>query len=253
MLLVLCSCRTGIVLAPLIVLFVLREKFKDPKYWIAAVTVLVFLAGALALYYGNSDADLAKDLGGDEFVFQIMGRTGVVPTMAHVLRDNSSFPPFGAGPSTYVPSSGEIFGSELYMQVESMARTRQVVLPFISASYAVVWMEYGIVGLILFAMILLRFFLYAWQKEKQVVPLFWKDYFRALQAIILIYAIGGGVFAMWTHFQNSIYLWLFPAIGVRYAILDKERAAQATVIPATEEDLALRPHLPPGRVGSMTS
>ncbi len=221
-LLVLSSCRTGIVLAPAVILFVLREKLKNPKYWIAATIALVLLAAVLAFYYKNTDAELTKDLGGDEVTFQLMGRTGVFPIMGQILRNNSRFPPFGAGPGTYFAPAGEIFESKIFMQVTSMTQTRSVVAPFLSASYAVVWMEYGIVGLILFVMILLRLFFYAWQKEKTVSPLFWKDYFRSLQAIILVYALGGGVFALWTHFQASIYLWLFPAIGVRYAILEKQ-------------------------------
>jgi hypothetical protein len=235
LLLVLSSCRTGIVLAPAVILFVLREKLKNPKYWIAATIALVFLAAMLAFYYKNTDAELGKDLGGDEVTFQLMGRTGVIPVMAQVLRDNSKFPPFGAGPGTYFAPAGEIFESKIFMQVTSMTQTRTVVAPFMSASYAVVWMEYGIVGLILFVMILLRFFVFAWRTEKSVVSLFWKDYLRALQAIILIYTLVGGVFALWTHFQSSIYLWLFSAIGVRYGILEKQRAQQADEVDVSYE------------------
>jgi len=223
-LLVLSSCRSGIVVSPFVFLFVLREKMKNPKYWIGATVALVFLLASLALYYKNTDAEIERYLGTDEFVFQIMGRTRVIPVMSQVLHDNSKFPPFGAGPSTYVPATGDIFGSRMYIQIESMLRTHEVIHPFISASYAVVWMEYGMVGLVLFAMILVRLFLFAWQREKSARSLFWKDYFRALQAIIFVYVVVGGIFPLWTHFQTNIYLWLFPAIGVKYAILDRERA-----------------------------
>jgi len=227
LLMVLSSSRSAILISPLVFMFVLREKMKNPQYWIVAVTVVVFLAATLAFYYRNTDAEVGRDLGSDQIVFQLRSRTGVIPIMSQALRENSSFPPFGSGPGTYLSPTGGFYDSKIYMQIESMIRTEEVIHPFISASYGVVWVEYGIVGLILFAMVFVRFFFFAWQQEKVIESFFWKDYFRALQAIVIVYAVVGGIFPLWTHFQMSIYLWLFPAIGVRYVVLSRQRAAKA--------------------------
>ncbi len=227
LLMVLCSSRSSILLAPFVFVFVLREKMKNPQYWIVAVTVFVFLAATLAFYYRNTDADVGRDLGSGEILFQLRSRTEVIPIMSQALRENSSFPPFGSGPGTYLSPTGGFYGSKIYMQIESMMRTQEVIQPFISASYGVVWVEYGIVGLILFAMVFVRFFLFACKQEKAADSFFWKDYFRALQAIVIVYAVVGGIFPLWTHFQMSIYLWLFPAIGARYVVLSRQRAAKA--------------------------
>ncbi len=226
-LLVLTSSRSAIVLSPLAFLFILRDKLKDPRYWLGTAIALIFLAASLSFYYRNTDAEVTKDLGADEFVFQFSGRTSVIPVMSQVLRDNSKFPLFGTGPGTYLTPTGTFYGSSMYIQVESMLRTREVIGPFISASYAVVWMEYGIVGLILFGLVLFRLFVFAWRQERVIDSFFWKDYFRALQVIIAVYALVGGVFPLWTHFQASIYLWLFPAIGIRYAIVRRQEALEA--------------------------
>ena len=226
-LLCLTSCRSGIVLAPLVVLFVLREWLKYPKSWIALALGLIFLTASLAFYYRNTDAEITEDLGVEEFNYQVMGRTSVIPVMSQVLRNYSRFAALGAGPGTYLTAMGGIHGSDMYREVEAMARTGQVVAPFITASYAVVWMEYGVVGLALFGVVLLCLFMFAWRQEKLVQSLFWKDYFRALQAIIVVYALIGGIFPLWTHFMTNIYLWLFPAIGVRYVVLQRRMAAQA--------------------------
>jgi len=225
-LLVLTSSRTAILLMPLVFVLVLRERLKSPKYWIAAATALIFFTGCLAFYYRNTEAEVARDLGTDELAFQFNVRTQVIPSMAHVLNANSTFPLFGAGPGTYLTAAGAFFGSKMYMQVQSMWRTGQI-SRFISASYAVVWMEYGIAGLVLFGMALGSLFLFAREQERKVQSLFWSDYFRALQAIIVVYALAGGVFPLWTHFQTNVYLWLFPAIGVRHVILERRAAVQA--------------------------
>jgi O-antigen ligase len=157
-----------------------------------------------------------------------------------VLHENSTFPILGTGPGTYLTPTGTFYGSRIYMQVESMMRTQEVIHPFVSASYAVLWMEYGMLGLILFGLVLLRLFVYAWQQEKKARSFFWKDYFRALQAIIFIYAFVGGVFPLWTHFQASIYLWLFPAIGVRYVVLQKEKATRRGGVGRAQRETAPR-------------
>jgi len=251
LMLVLTSCRTGIVLAPLVFLFVLRDKLKNPKYWIAAATGLVFLFGCLVFYYRNTEAEAVHDLGSSEFVFQFAERTRVIPVMSQILGTNSAFPLLGASPGTYRTRTGDIYGSKMYLQVESMIRTQEVVAPFIDASYAIVWMEYGIVGLILFGLALLRMFSHAWRHEKIIKSFFWQDYFRALQAILFIYAFVGGIFALWTHFQSNIYLWVFAAIGVKYVALQKRAARQARQIIHTEEETILpQPHKPV-RLGSM--
>lgn len=227
-LLVLTSSRTGIVLMPLVFLFVIREKLKSPKYWIAAGAAVIFFAGSLVLYYRNTQAEASRDLGADEFEFQLASRTGVIPLLSQVLQYNSTFPLFGAGPSTYLTEFGRRRSSEFYTQVERLAVTRQVSLAFIQASYAVLWMEYGIVGLILFGVVLWRLFRFAWKEGRNIESPFWKDYFRALQAIIIVYALVGGVFAIWTQFQMNVYLWLFPALGVRYMVLQRRKAARMT-------------------------
>jgi len=247
--LVLTSCRSGIVLAIPMFLFVLREQMKDPRYWIGIAVAFMFLAGSVAFYYRNTDAEISRDLGGDEFTFQLVGRTSVIPIMSRVLQDNSSFPLLGTGPGTYLTPTGTFYGSQIFMQVESMLQTREVIQPFVSASYAVVWMEYGVVGLILFGVVLLRLFIYAWQQEKAVDSSFWKDYFRALQAVIFVYAIVGGIFPLWTHFQTNIYLWLFPAIGVRYAILHRQRAARAPQLVSARQQVPARLLSEPVRSG----
>ncbi len=236
LLMVLCSCRTAIAISPFLFLYVLREKMKDPRYWIGTAIVFMFLGATLLFYYKNTDADVSKDLGSDAFSFQVMQRTRVIPVMAQVLRDNSAFPLFGTGPGTYLTPTGTFYGSKIYMQTASLMRTQELIQPFISASYAVVWMEYGTGGLILFGLVLLRFFFFAVHQEKVSDSFFWKDYFRALQAIILVYALVGGIFAIWTHFQTSIYLWLFPAIGVRYAVLRRQKALRASEVAAAQED-----------------
>jgi hypothetical protein len=233
LLLVVSSCRTGIVLAPVMFVFLLREKMKNPRYWIVTAVLFVFLGSCLSFYYRNTEARAAEDLGADEFAFQFNERTRVIPIMAQVLRDNARFPLLGAGPGTYLTATGGFYGSGLYLQVESMMRTREVVRPFICASYAVVWMEYGIMGLVLFVAVLARLLLFALKREKVADSPFWKDYLRALQAIIIVYAVLGGIFPVWTHFQVNIYLWLFAAIGVRYAILRERRAVEAVEAPAS--------------------
>ncbi len=251
LMLVLSSCRTGIVLAPLAFLFVLREKLRNPKYWIAMAVALVFLVGSLVFYYRNTEAQAARDLGGSEFVFQVTERTRVIPIMGQVLRNNAAFPLLGAGPGTYRTRTGDIYGSKMYLQVEAMVRTEEVVAPFIDTSYAVVWMEYGVVGLVLFGLAMVRLFFFAWREERFIRSFFWRDYFRALQAIILIYAFVGGIFALWTHFQSNIYLWVFSAIGVRYSILRKREARQAARAVHSEQEAALPRPARPVHVGSM--
>jgi hypothetical protein len=252
-LMVLCSCRTAIVIAPFLFLFVLRERMKNPKYWIATVAVFIFLAATLVFYYSNTDADVTRDLGADAFLFQVAERTRVIPVMSQALRDNSALPLFGTGPGTYLTPTGTFYGSKVYMQVASMMRTQELIQPFVSASYAVVWMEYGAAGLILFGLVLARLLLFSLHQERVADSLFWKDYFRALQAIILVYAVVGGIFAIWTHFQTSIYLWLFPAIGVRYVVLRRQEASRATEV-AAERDGARTPLLPaPAGHGSLTN
>ncbi len=234
-LLVLTSCRSGIVLALPVFAFILREKLKNPKYWIAIPVVIIFLLGCLSFYYRNTESEVGRDLGADEFAFQIVGRSRAVPVMSQVLRNYSRLPAFGAGPGTYRTAMGSIHGSEMFMQVEAMTRTGEVVEPFISASYAVVWMEYGVVGLLLFTAVLVRLFIFAWQKQRTVESPFWQDYLRALQAILIVYAIVGALFPLWTHFLTSIYLWLFPAIGIKYTVVERRAAAQAARAPAEPE------------------
>ncbi len=235
-LLVLTSSRTAIVLLPFVFLFILRDQLKDPKYWIVAAAGFAFMAGALVFYYRNMETEVGKDLGAGEFSFQIMGRTGVIPIMGNVLHANSNFPLFGAGPSTYLTELGRRRSSDLYMQVEALARTREVAQAFIQASYAVIWMEYGLVGLVLFGAVLWRLFHFAWRHEKKMKTPFWQDYFRALQAIIIVNALAGGIFPLWTHFQMNVYLWLFPAIGVRCVVLQRRTETQAARTVGLEEE-----------------
>ncbi|MDP2899260.1 MAG: O-antigen ligase family protein, partial [bacterium] len=240
-LVVLTSSRTAIVLMPLVFLFVFREKLKNPRYWLAIGAPLVFLAGSLLLYYRNTQAKASRDLGAAEFEFQVASRTGVIPLLSQVLRYNSSFPLFGAGPSTYLTEFGRRQSSEFYMEVERLAVTRQVSPAFIQASYAVLWMEYGIVGLVLFLIVLWQLFRFACKEEKRAQSPFWKDYFRALQAILIIYILVGGVFAIWTQFQMNVYLWLFPALGVRYVVLQRRKAARMTAqLPKSTEETSPR-------------
>ena len=246
-LLVLTSCRSGIVLSPVLFLLVVREKIKNPKYWIAVIVTVVFLAGCLAFYYRNSEAEVSRDLGGGEFAFQVFGRSRVLPLMSQVLHNFSRFPPIGAGPGTYLTAMGQQHGSRMFMEVMSMLRTEEVILPFISASYAVVWMEYGLVGLILFVAVLVRLFTFPWQQEKVIKSQFWQDYFRALQAIIIMYSVAGALFPLWTQFQTNVYLWLFPAIGVRYVVVERRAEARLAKerLRREEEDLQMLP-LPAG-------
>lgn len=251
LMLVLTSCRTGIVLALPIFLFVLREKVKNPKYWVATASAIVFMVACLAFYYRNTEAEAVRDLGSSEFAFQVSQRTRVIPIMSQILWTNSVFPAIGAGPGTYMTATGIFYGSKMYMQIESMLRTEEVIEPFITASYAVVWMEYGTVGLALFGVVLVRLFLFAWHQEKVIKSLFWRDYFRGLQAIIVIYAFVGGIFALWTHFQSNVYLWLFTAIGARYVVLQRRKVVRpAEAVVRGEEKIP--PLLPkPHRLGSM--
>ena len=237
-LLVLTSSRTGIVLMPLVFFFIFREKLKNPKYWVTTSIALIFLVGSLIFYYKNTQAEVSRDLGADEFEFQIMGRTGVIPVLQDALDVNSIFPPLGAGPGTYLSELGQRRSSEFHLYVlYRLAQTQQVAWAFIQASYAVLWMEYGIVGLLLFGAVLWRLFYFAWKEEKNIQSPFWKDYFRALQAILVTYALVGGILAIWTQFQMNVYLWLFAALGVRYVVLQRRKAARMTAqLPKSTEE-----------------
>ena len=243
---VLTSSRTAIVLMPFVFLFVLREKLKNPKYWVAATAALVFFLGSLLFYYRYTRAEASRDLGASEFEFQIRSRTSVIPSLNEALKANSSFPPLGAGPGTYLGEFGRRRQSDLYLYVlYRLTQTQQVTWTFIQASYAVLWMEYGVVGMLLFLLVLWRLFQFAWKHEKKAPSPFWKDYLRALQAILVIYVVGGAVFALWTQFQMNVYLWLFAALGVRYAVLQRRKEVRAAQrAPADEESHPWQPPLP---------